>query len=198
MTEGTEQGGTPAPDACGGDGREWRRQRRRVGISRSFAATHLDVDVDTIRQWETGEIPLPQEAQEMLEGIEGVVRAMDEKLIADIRGAVEKSRGKQPQGVKELDGTQFVFARFLRTKDLRHFYPRMPRVSPNIFNAHIIRVRDRLITLGARVDIVEYDRRAYDAFRKHRRVKDNTDSLVSWMRERAGMVENPGSAAAKK
>ncbi|MDR1856340.1 MAG: hypothetical protein LBR22_04175 [Desulfovibrio sp.] len=190
--EGTSASASAATDVKdrAARGREWRKRRRWMGISRAFAATHLDVAVDTVRRWEAGEIPLPDDADEMLDGIWPVLSAMDDKLVKDLRNKMADLRKVAigPEKPDELRGTQFVFARFLKTQDLRRFYPQIKAVSPNIFNAHVTRVKERLMAMGAEVELIDFNRRAYDVYRSIMRAPENHDTLVMWMRETVGFV----------
>ena len=147
---------------------ELRTLRDSLGLTAEQVAQMAGVRDRTVRRWEAGDWPVPQDVADAL-------RRLDAQIEHHVAGAVE-GIAERPQRPDDV-----VLVRYRTAEAMAHYLPDMASLPPSVHGALIDRVRVALGRLGIASRIVWMDPPAYTAWLGRRR--DSEAMRAAWAAE---------------
>lgn len=150
---------------------EFRTLTESLGLTAEAAARLLGVQPRTIRRWQAGEWPVPDDAA-------AVLLALDARIEAAVSGAmqqvadVEAAAGHPPEDV--------VMVRYLSADDLARYRPDMAELPLSTHAALLDRLRVALSRRGVAVRLVYMVPEVYEAWLTTRRARDSESMRAAW------------------
>lgn len=150
---------------------EFRTLTESLGLTAEAAARIMSVRPRTIRRWQAGEWPVPEDAAATLQALDARLETVVEAAVQQVDAATAEM-GVAPDEV--------VMVRYLSADDLARYRPDMADLPLATHGAMLDRLRVALGRRGVAVRLVYMMPDVYDGWLKSRRVSDSEAMRAAW------------------